>query len=102
MKEEIENIKFIKTASVPILKIQCTEQYIEKKIDITYQDEKHNGLQSVVLIQQYLEIYPQLRSLTFILKKFIYSARLFDPYSGGISSYGLILMIVAYIQNDNR
>ena len=54
------------------------------------------------LIQQYLGIYPQLRPLTFILKKFIYSARLFDPYSGGISSYGLILMIVAYLQNDNR
>lgn len=49
-----------------------------------------------------MSIYPQLKSLTFILKKFIYTARLFDPYSGGISSYGLILMIVAYIQNENR
>jgi non-canonical poly(A) RNA polymerase PAPD5/7 len=56
----------------------------------------------VALIKEYLDIYPQLRSLTFILKKFIYCARLFDPYSGGISSYGLILMIVAFIQNMNR
>ena len=87
---------------MPIIKIQCTGRYNNKKIDITYQDDNHNGLESVELIQQYLGIYPQLRALTFILKKFIYSARLFDPYSGGISSYGLILMIVAYLQNENR
>ena len=47
MKDEIENAKFIKTASVPIIKIQCTPKYLEKKIDITFQDENHNGMQSV-------------------------------------------------------
>jgi DNA polymerase sigma len=37
-----------------------------------------------------------------VLKKFIYSANIYDPYSGGLSSYGLILMIVAFLQNENR
>ena len=102
MKDEIDNSKFIKTASVPIIKIQCTKQYYEKKIDITFQDGNHNGRESVKLIQRYLEIYPELRALTIILKQFIYSAQLSDPYSGGISSYGLIIMIVGYIQNETR
>ena len=37
-----------------------------------------------------------------MLKKFIYVSNLSAPYLGGISSYGLILMIVAYIQQEYR
>lgn len=54
MKEYIESVKFIKTATVPIIKVTCTEKYWRKKIDFTYQDVSHNGLQSVKLIRQYL------------------------------------------------
>ena len=50
----------------------------------------------------YVEIYPQLESLIFVLKKFIYLSNLSAPYLGGISSYGLILMIVAYIQQEYK
>lgn len=50
----------------------------------------------------YLEVYPQLESLIFVLKKFIYLSNLSAPYLGGISSYGLILMIVAYIQQEYK
>lgn len=38
MTEEVETVKFIKTASVPIIKIQCSKKYNSKKIDITYKD----------------------------------------------------------------
>ncbi len=43
-----------------------------------------------------------MESLIFVLKKFIYASNLFAPYSGGLSSYGLILMIVAFIQNEQK
>lgn len=95
-------MKFIKTAAVPIIKIQSTKKYDGKKIDITFKDDKHNGLVSVELIKNYLSIYSQLRPLVFVLKKFIYCTNIYDPYSGGLSSYGLILMIVAFLQNDIR
>ena len=49
-----------------------------------------------------IEIYPQLESLIFVLKKFIYLSNLSAPYLGGISSYGLILMIVAYIEQEYK
>jgi DNA polymerase sigma len=47
-------------------------------------------------------LYPPLESLTFILKKFIYVSGLSAPYKGGISSYALVLMIVAYMQNEYK
>jgi DNA polymerase sigma len=54
------------------------------------------------LIKEYLNLYPPLESLTFILKKFIYVSGLSAPYKGGISSYALVLMIVAYMQNEYK
>lgn len=54
MKEYIDSVKFIKTATVPIIKVTCSEKYWRKKIDFTYQDVAHNGLQSVSLIKHYL------------------------------------------------
>lgn len=50
-------------------------------------------------LPSYIDLYPPLESLTFILKKFIYLSGLSAPYKGGISSYALVLMIVAFIQN---
>lgn len=34
------------------------------------------------------------------MKKFIYESKLFAPYHGGLSSYALFLMIIAFIQNE--
>lgn len=44
--------------------------------------------------------YKELRPLAFVLKTFIYSSNLYDTYQGGLSSYGLILMIVAILQGQ--
>ncbi len=50
MRDDIDSVKFIKSATVPIIKATCTHKYLFKKIDFTYQDASHNGLQSVELI----------------------------------------------------
>ena len=55
-----------------------------------------------VTILLFIAIYPQLESLIFVLKKFIYLSNLSAPYLGGISSYGLILMIVAFIEQEYK
>jgi non-canonical poly(A) RNA polymerase PAPD5/7 len=34
-----------------------------------------------------------------MLKQLIFNAKLSDPYSGGISSYGIILMVVSFLQS---
>lgn len=44
MKEEIDEVNYINTASVPIIKVICTAKYGHKKIDITKKTQDHNGL----------------------------------------------------------
>ena len=96
---QFEEIKFIKGASIPVLKIKTNEEYGEIKIDITVKGFKHSGLNCVSLIKQYLIYYRPLRPITLILKHLLFITELNDPYQGGISSYGLILMITAFIQS---
>ena len=44
-----------------------------------------------------LIFYECLKPLVLVLKQFIFSANLNDTYQGGLSSYGLILMIVSFL-----
>lgn len=67
-------------------------------IDISIQDIKHYGLKCVDLVKEYLKEYEALEPLIFSLKNLLKMADLNDPYKGGVSSYGLILMIVSFLQ----
>jgi DNA polymerase sigma len=99
MKNFIMEVNYLEKATIPIIKATCNAELDFKSIDISYQDEQHNGLKSVELIKNYLQVYPEAENLVLVLKKFIYESKLFAPYHGGLSSYALFLMIIAFIQN---
>jgi DNA polymerase sigma len=61
----------------------------------------HMGIKCCYFIKQKLIEYPQLEPLTFLLKKFLALRDLNAPFLGGLSSYGLILLIIAFINQDN-
>ncbi len=86
--------------SVKILRVITKEIYSEINIDITIEDEKHNGLKCVNLVKSYLKEYSVLKPITLALKAILQSANLHNPSKGGLSSYGLILMVVSYIQSQ--
>lgn len=45
----------------------------------------------------YLENYKKMRPLSLILKKFLAVNNLNCPYKGGLSSYSLNMMIIAFL-----
>jgi non-canonical poly(A) RNA polymerase PAPD5/7 len=45
-----------------------------------------------------MEQYPALPYLTFVLKQFLVDRDLNEVFSGGISSYTVVLMIVSFFQ----
>ncbi|KAM3139276.1 hypothetical protein pb186bvf_008686 [Paramecium bursaria] len=95
----IEETKCITQSTTPVLRVKCSKAYIYKRLDISIQENKHNGIQCVNLIKDYIRSYPPLKPLTLILKHFLHCSDLSDTYQGGLSSYGLILMIVSYLQS---
>lgn len=84
------------------------------QLDITFDDsdqhggdyyagKTHLGIQSCLLVQSFLREFPYLREVAIVLKKFMTHFEYNHPYSGkraltlgGISSYGLVLMLVAF------
>jgi len=94
----ITEVKFIKNTSIPVLKLVVNAQYDNLKIDMTLQDIRHSGVSCVGLIRQFMVMYPFLKPVALVLKQLLFLGKLNDPFQKGLSSYGLVLMIVAFFQ----
>ena len=66
-------------------------------IDITHMTDIHNGVKCVNLVKDYLNDCWFIEPLILVLKQMLKVNGMNDPYKGGLSSYGLLLMIVAFI-----
>lgn len=67
---------------------------------MSIQDSKHYGIKCVELVKSFLKEYEVLEPMVFALKNILKNANLNDPYTGGLSSYGLILLIVSFLQRE--
>ena len=98
----VKESKLIGKASVPIIKLIAIQKYNNMSIDISIQDEKHFGLKCVDLVNTFIKEYKSLKPIVLAIKNILKQANLNDPYKGGISSYGLILMIVYFFQKQKK
>ena len=58
------------------------------------------GIKCCEFIKQMLIDYPLLEPLAIILKKFLAVHDLNSPFLGGLSSYGLVILIIAFFNYD--
>ena len=97
----VKESMLIKSANTPIIKLYSIEKFNNMPIDVSIQDENHFGLKCVDLVKSFLGKYESLKPLVLALKNLLKRANLNDPYKGGLSSYGLILMIVYFLQHQS-
>lgn len=88
------------TATIPLLKIYTEIKGQEVKIDITMQEPKHKGVECTQLVKKFLGIYSTIKAVYLVLKQLMYFCNFHEPYKGGISSYGLFLLLV-YMYQEN-
>lgn len=96
----IGKIDKIFTASIPVIKVNLGNKSEGIKVDITVQEDKHKGLDCKNLIKKLLGMYKTIKQVYLVIKQLIYFCNFHEPYKGGISSYGLFLM-VAYFYQEN-
>ena len=91
------------------------------KVDISFNME--NGLRTAELVKMYKKQFPALQKLIYVLKQFLLQRDLnevrliwalgagmtvfeyfwiFQVFTGGLSSYCLILMVVSFLQLHSR
>uniref|UniRef100_A0A3B3ZZG8 Terminal nucleotidyltransferase 4A n=1 Tax=Periophthalmus magnuspinnatus TaxID=409849 RepID=A0A3B3ZZG8_9GOBI len=92
------SIKVLDKASVPIIKL--TDHETEVKVDISFNVE--TAVKAAQFIKGYLKKYPVLPPLIFVLKQFLLQRDLNEVFTGGISSYSLILMAISFLQLHPR
>ncbi|TKS88630.1 Non-canonical poly(A) RNA polymerase PAPD7 [Collichthys lucidus] len=92
------SIKVLDKATVPIIKL--TDQETEVKVDISFNVE--TGVRAASFIKDYVKMYPVLPYLIFVLKQFLLQRDLNEVFTGGISSYSLILMVISFLQLHPR
>ncbi|KPP71866.1 DNA polymerase sigma-like, partial [Scleropages formosus] len=95
---EPHSIKVLDKATVPIIKL--TDQETEVKVDISFNME--TGVKAAQLIKDFVKKYTVLPYLIFVLKQFLLQRDLNEVFTGGISSYSLILMAVNFLQLHPR
>jgi len=78
--------------------VVCSEEFMKQKLDITIKDFRHNELSCVNMIKEYIALYPPLRPMTLVIKDILNSNNLNNTYLGGLSSYGILLMVVYLLQ----
>ncbi|XP_063042150.1 terminal nucleotidyltransferase 4A isoform X2 [Engraulis encrasicolus] len=92
------SIKVLDKATVPIIKL--TDQDSEMKVDISFNVE--TGVKAARFIKDYTKRYAVLPYLIFVLKQFLLQRDLNEVFTGGISSYSLILMVISFLQLHPR
>ncbi|XP_041759342.1 terminal nucleotidyltransferase 4A isoform X2 [Coregonus clupeaformis] len=92
------SIKVLDKATVPIIKL--TDQETDVKVDISFNVE--TGVKAALFIKDYTKRFPVLPYLIFVLKQFLLQRDLNEVFTGGISSYSLVLMVISFLQLHPR
>ncbi|KAI9590076.1 hypothetical protein GQX74_008244 [Glossina fuscipes] len=95
---EPHSVRVLDKASVPIIKL--TDRETQVKVDISF--NMQSGVQSAELIKKYKQEFPLLAKLVLVLKQFLLQRDLNEVFTGGISSYSLILMCISFLQLHPR
>ncbi|XP_028909821.1 terminal nucleotidyltransferase 4A isoform X2 [Ornithorhynchus anatinus] len=95
---EPKTIKVLDKATVPIIKL--TDQETDVKVDISFNME--TGVKAARFIKDYMKKYSLLPYLILVLKQFLLQRDLNEVFTGGISSYSLILMAISFLQLHPR
>ncbi|EAU83595.2 poly(A) polymerase Cid14 [Coprinopsis cinerea okayama7 len=88
-------IDSILNAAVPLLRI--TDAMTGLEIDLTASDERGVKGTKMVLAWTNSDNWTVIESLVAVLKLFLSTRRLGTPYTGGINSYLLVWMVVAWV-----
>lgn len=86
----------ISRAKVPLVKFIDSATGIQ--VDISFNQE--NGIQNTAIVNRYLKEFDALRPLVMVLKYYMQCRDLQEPYTGGIGSYALTLMLISFLQQQ--
>ena len=99
-KNIYKQINYIGKTQVPLIKMIMSDTYSNISLDISLEDTNHYGVHCVDFVNAKRNQYAVLTPLTLAIKNILQKANLNDPYKGGLSSYGVILLILYFLKQQ--
>nr|CCA18146.1 conserved hypothetical protein [Albugo laibachii Nc14] len=91
----VASIVVLETAKVPVIKLVSKDVSIP--IDISFETSStHSGLLARDLVSLYVKELPELYPAAIIMKQLLRERDLNDAYTGGLSSYSIVLMLIHF------
>jgi len=81
-------------AKVPLIKLQDAKSGFS--VDLSFNIT--NGPENTLMLKKYLDKYKSAVPLLHLLKYFLFSRGLNEPFRGGIGSYALMIMLISFFQ----
>lgn len=72
------------------------------RLDISFEAPSHTGLRTAELVRELTAQFPAIVPLALILKQFLTDRSLDHPYTGGLSSYCLVILITRFLQHQHH
>jgi len=95
-EQQVSFVELRESAKIPILRIKDRiAPFCE--IDISLNSEAPQAT-SKFIIRNAIEKYPQFRPLVLFIKCFLYQRNLADTFTGGVGSYLLSCLVLAFLQ----
>ncbi len=95
---DLSYLEVIEKTRIPLVKF--THAPTDISIDVCF--NQTTGPQAAQLMKQYMQALSPLRPLSFVLKKYMASRGLNQPYTGGVGSFLLQMMILTFLQHRER
>jgi hypothetical protein len=92
-----DSVKTIPHAAIPIISL-TTNLPFNVRLDISFEGPGHNGLATNDVVLSLMHEFPPLAPIMLVLKSFVIERGFAVAYSGGLSSYALLLMVARYLQ----
>ncbi|GMT26782.1 hypothetical protein PFISCL1PPCAC_18079, partial [Pristionchus fissidentatus] len=94
LQVHLEKLSFHPGAFVPIIKLEDPDTRLN--IDISFNTVQ--GVKAATYMEQVKAEFPVLEPLLLLLKQYVFQNKLHEAYTGGLSSYGISLMLVNFFQ----
>ena len=86
------------SASLPHLRLNITSGLQKLRVNVTVEGNAHCSPEGAQFIQRTLNDCPILKSVYLALKHLFYYCEINEIQQRGLSSYGLLLMVLSYFQ----
>ena len=96
--DKYSEIQYIRKSKVPLIKFVASENGVQ--IDISV--DKADGIEQLSYVSLIDKSYPEFKYLVFVFKCLLKIRSLSDTYTGGVGSFLLTCMILAYLEHTQR